>query len=298
MDDIRVGGAFRAIRVRHLWRQEDVATRSGVSRSEVSLIERGHIDRVSLATLRKVGASLDIRVDVVPRWRGGELDRLLNSAHSALHEEVAGFLERLSGWQFAPEVSFSIYGERGVIDILAWHPPSRTLLVIELKTEILDVQELMGTLDRKRRLARRVAAERGWHAETVSCWVIVADSRTNRRRVEAHRTTLRAAFPADGRTMHDWLRRPVHSVAGLSMWPDVGPRRAGRALPARTRVRVRRAAQHSGDVRSRPAEPAGHGAAGISNDQRLTGPGPPALRGAVAGNRGGRRVRSSGAAGR
>lgn len=35
-----------------------------------------------------------------------------------------------------PEVSFSIYGQRGVIDILAWHAATRSLLVIELKTEM------------------------------------------------------------------------------------------------------------------------------------------------------------------
>ena len=44
----------------------------------------------------------------------------------------------------APEVSFSIYGERGVIDILAWHPGRRALLIIELKTDIVDVNELVG----------------------------------------------------------------------------------------------------------------------------------------------------------
>lgn len=48
-----------------------------------------------------------------------------------------------------PEVSFSIYGERGVIDLLAWHGPSRTLLVIELKTEVVDAAEMLGVLDRK-----------------------------------------------------------------------------------------------------------------------------------------------------
>ena len=35
-----------------------------------------------------------------------------------------------------PEVSFSIYGERGVIDMLLWHPARRALLVVELKTGV------------------------------------------------------------------------------------------------------------------------------------------------------------------
>ena len=98
--------------------------------------------------------ALDIRIDVVARWRGGELDRLLNAGHSAMHESFGTFLGSLPGWAFAPEVSFSIWGERGVIDILAWHAPTRSLLVIELKRAIVDVNELVGSVDRKRRPCR------------------------------------------------------------------------------------------------------------------------------------------------
>jgi hypothetical protein len=34
-------------------------------------------------------------------------------------------------------VSFSIFGERGLIDILAFHQPTGMLLIIELKTELM-----------------------------------------------------------------------------------------------------------------------------------------------------------------
>jgi transcriptional regulator with XRE-family HTH domain len=237
MDDQRVGAAFRAIRIRRGWRQRDVAERAGVSRAFISAVERGHLDRVSLSTLRRVAAVLDIRLDVVPRWRGGELDRLLNSGHAALHESVVSFLGSMPGWEVVPEVSFSIYGERGVIDLLAWHAPSRSLLVIELKTAIVDVNDLVGRVDRKRRLARRIAVERGWQAATVSCWVIVARGKTSQRRVEAHRSMLRAAFPASGREARHWLRRPQGSLSALSMWSDATPR-DGRPLGGQ-RVRVR-----------------------------------------------------------
>lgn len=246
VDDTRSGAAFRAVRLRRGWRQQDVADRSGVSRAFVSLVERGHLDRVSLATLRRVSAVLDIRVDVVARWRGGELDRLVNAGHSALHESVARHFAGLDGWQVAPEVSFAIFGERGVIDILAWHAPSCCLLVIELKTVIVDVQAMVGGVDRKHRLARTIARERGWLARDVSCWVIVAHDRTNQRRIEARREMLRAAFPQDGRVMRGWLRVPSGSVSALSMWTDVSGSSAG---PARRQpIRVGRP--------SRPGAPA------------------------------------------
>jgi transcriptional regulator with XRE-family HTH domain len=220
---MRVGSALRAVRKRRGWRQADVAIRARVSRSLVATIERGHVDTVSLRTLRRVTAALDVRLDLLPRWRGGELDRLLNARHSALHESVARFFGQLPAWLIEPEVSFSIYGERGVIDILAWHAASRCLLVIELKTLIVDVQALVGDVDRKRRLARRIASERGWDALTVSSWVIVAKDATNQRRVAAHRTMLRSALPTDGRTMRSWLLKPEGAVRSLSMWTE--PRR-------------------------------------------------------------------------
>jgi transcriptional regulator with XRE-family HTH domain len=227
MDDARVGAAFRAVRLRRRWRQQDVADRAGVSRALISLMERGHLDAVPLRTLRRVAAVLDIRLGILARWRAGELDRLVNARHSALHESVARFFAGLGGWQAVPEVSFSIWGERGVIDILAWHAPSRSLLVIELKTDIVDVQALVGDVDRKHRLAKTIAAQRGWEAASVSSWVLVASSKTNERRIAAHRTMLRAAFPEDGHTIRRWLADPARSVRGLSSWTD-GTRRSAR----------------------------------------------------------------------
>jgi transcriptional regulator with XRE-family HTH domain len=237
--------------MRRGWRQSDLAVAAGVSASTVSRVERGHVRTLSVAALRDVGAALDVRIELVARWRAGDLDRLLNARHSALHELLARHFRRLPGWILAPEVSFSIYGERGVIDILAWHPRRRALLVIELKTEIVDVNDLIGSVDRKRRLARRIARERGWDPVEIGCWVVVAAGRTNRRRVSAHASVLAAAFPDDGKRMRAWLRDPVGAVAALSFWgPEADGRpdsRPGTARPARAGVRrVRRPAAVAG----------------------------------------------------
>jgi hypothetical protein len=126
-------------------------------------------------------------------------------------------------------------GNGRVIDILAWHPGRRAALVIELKTEIVDVNDLMATMDRRRRLAWRIARERGWDPLTVSTWVIVAAGRTNRARPAAHRTVLRHAFPMDGRAVAGWLRRPDREIRALSMWE-----RGAEATDLAVRHRVRR----------------------------------------------------------
>jgi hypothetical protein len=200
-------------------------------------MERGLLRGISLDRVRRVLEALGARVDVVVRWNGGDLDGLLSARHSGMHELVATQFSSLSDWEVAPEVSFSIYGERGVIDVLAWHAATASLLVIELKTEIVDVNELMSKADQRRRLAPTVGAERGWVARTVSVWVVVADSRTTRRRLAAHQPVLRTAFPADGRTIGAWLRKPAGTIAALSFLTNGHDRALGRSIARQQRVR-------------------------------------------------------------
>jgi HTH-type transcriptional regulator / antitoxin HipB len=234
MDDQRLGATIRAIRVRRGWRQADLAAKAGVSPATISRLERGHPGSLTLDLIRRVSAALDVRVDLVPRWRAGDLDRLLNAKHSQLHELVARwFASELPAWVIAPEVSYAIYGERGVVDIVAWHPSRRAILVIELKTDIVDVNQLIGKVHEKARLIRQIVLDRGWDPLTASTWVIVGAGRTNRARLAQHRVVLRAAFPTDARRMRVWLGDPSGPVAALSMWTD----RAARPLAPSRRVR-------------------------------------------------------------
>lgn len=237
MDLVRVGHVFRAVRVRNRWRQVDVAERAGVSATSVGRAERGQSDQLTVHALLAIATALGIRLDFEPRWRGGELGRLLSAGHSSMHDQMATLFARRSEWMAQPEVSFAIYGERGVIDILAFHPASRSLLVIELKTEIVDIQAMIGTVDRYLRLASRIAAARGWRAAHVSGWLVVRDSMANRRRVAAHAHVLRAAFPADGRGMRRWLIQPVSSIRALSFLSDRHPRNARGSTTGVRRVR-------------------------------------------------------------
>ena len=121
MDDLHFGAAIRAIRRRRGLRQADLARLSRVSRATVSLVERGHCENASLMMVRRIASAVDIRAELLARWRGGELDRLLNCRHSMLAESFAAFVLANPGWAVEAEVSFSVYGERGAIDQLAWH---------------------------------------------------------------------------------------------------------------------------------------------------------------------------------
>lgn len=239
MDDQRIGWTLRSIRVGKRWRQEDLAARAKVSRWVVMRIEQGRIASMPFGKLRAVATALDARIDAVIRWQGGDLSRLVSARHARMHEVLARYFQSLPGWIIEPEVSFSIYGERGIIDILAWHPTSRILLVIELKTEIVDVNEMLGALDRKRRLAATIAAERKLNPVAIATWVVVADRRTNRRVVADHATVLRAKLPSDGRRLRGWLRQPRGRLDGLSFLPPVQGTHVG-VDPAPVRRVVRR----------------------------------------------------------
>jgi transcriptional regulator with XRE-family HTH domain len=219
MDDTRFGRTIRAARSRRGWRQADLAAKAGLSQTTVWRVERGLIPEMTLGVLRQVAAALEIRLELLPRGRGAELDRLVHARHSALHEAVARALAQdHPDWQQASEVSFSIWGERGVIDLLLWNPDRQALLIIEFKTELVDVGDLLSTMDRRSRLAEEIVQRRGWHPRTVSTWVVIAASRTNARRIAEHRTVLRNAFPAGAREVRRWLKDPVGSIAALSLW--------------------------------------------------------------------------------
>jgi len=177
---------LRMVRIRRGLRQRDVARKAGVSDATVSRIERGHVRTMTIGALDAVAAAVEVRLDHRARWRGGDLEMLMSRAHSALAEVVITRLNGIGGWEVKPELSFAIYGERGVVDLLAWHEATRALVVIELKTEIVDVGELLGTLDRKRRLGAQIAATVGWiRPASVSMALLIADGRTNQRRVAA-----------------------------------------------------------------------------------------------------------------
>jgi len=220
-------------------RQSDLAKKAGVSIWLIRKIERGELEPVRVGSIRRVGNALEMHLSLDARWRGSELDRLINVRHSALHESVARHLASLPGWIFEPEVSFAVYRDRGIVDILAWHAGRQALLLIELKTALVDVQETVGTFDRKRRLAREIAASRGWRPRIIGAWLLIADSVTNRRRVAAHREMLRAAFPGDGRTMRRWLRDPDGDVRVLSFWSEARSNAHKPTIAQRQRVRPR-----------------------------------------------------------
>jgi hypothetical protein len=181
----------------------------------VSRAERGHAGGLRLNDVERMAAALGARLEVRLWWHGEAVDRLLDAAHASLVESIVARL-RAAGWIVETEITFDVRGERGSIDVLAWHPPYRTLLVVEVKSAFGDIQATLVTLDRKARLGPLIARRRfGWEVQRTARILVVADTRTNRRVVERHAALFASAFPVRSRAVASWLRQPVTTVSGL-----------------------------------------------------------------------------------
>ncbi len=239
MDDQRVGAVIRAVRRRRGWRQSDLAQRAGVHQAWVSLAERGHLGRLRVDAVRRIGAALDISLPFDPRWRGTDLARLLDEAHAALVESVVGLLCE-NDWEVLVEYSFNHYGDRGSVDIVGWHAATRTLVIIEVKSRIADVQDLHAAMDRKCRVVPGLLArERGWRALNVGRLLVALDTTTIRRAVSRHAATFDAALPERTSAVRGWLRGPAGPMAGIWFLPPITPRDGKQISTASHRVRPR-----------------------------------------------------------
>jgi transcriptional regulator with XRE-family HTH domain len=208
MDDLKVGAVVRAVRRRRNLRQRDVAALAGVSQWAVSMVERGQLDRLPVRTIRRIASALEIRMPFEPKWRGGELPRLVDARHAALVEQVVARLASC-GWEVTVEYTFSRFGEHGSVDVVGWRGADRALLLIEVKAELDDMQNMLSVLDRKVRLVPSLlAAERGWRATVVGVILVMPDRSTYRDGVARFQATFAAAFPSRNVEIRRWVSQP------------------------------------------------------------------------------------------
>ena len=224
MDDARIGRALWVLRRRRGLRQSDVGAAAGVSQSAISKAERGHIATLSLGALRRFFAAVDAGFEGSVIWRGGSLDRVLDERHAAVVGVTAQIL-KARGWEEVIEASYAVYGERGSVDILAGFQRTRTILVVEVKTELTSIEQLGRKVDEKVRLARQhLCKDRfGWTPTYAGRLLVLPDLDSRRRAVHRHSAVLDLAFPARGATVRTWLRHPVGDLGGILFVADMSP---------------------------------------------------------------------------
>lgn len=215
--------ALRVLRRQRGWRQTDLAAHADVSRDLVLRAENDRLDGMTIGSLDRLVAAVGADLSIEVRWHGAGLDRLIDSLHSALANVAAGRMERY-GWMVRAEVSFNHYGDRGRCDLVGWHAATRTLVIVEIKSRVGNLQEMLGRLDVKARLGGLIAQELGLGkpARVVGA-LVLAESGANRRLVRQHEPLFRQ-YGVRGRQALAWLRQPDRPVTGL-LWfesPQVG----------------------------------------------------------------------------
>lgn len=229
---IAIGRVLRMLRIRRDLRQSDVGAKARISKSVVGRHENGRIG--SIAALERHAGVFGLRIDVRLAGRAGELTRLADEEHSRIVEIIAAWF-RSAGFLIETEASFSEWGERGRVDLLAFDPSTGTLVIVEVKTQFLDLQDLFGSINVKERLAATVAERRGWRIQRRVTVLAAADTTANRKVVREHSTLFAAFVPR---------RLTLAAVRGgpdrLLIW--VAAESAARTswLAGRQRVRPRR----------------------------------------------------------
>jgi transcriptional regulator with XRE-family HTH domain len=229
--------ALRHLRRRRRWRQADLAAMSGSSRAAVSRIERGGLRGMPLGVIERLADALDASIELTLRWQGEQIDRLIDAGHALLQEQTAALLTS-KGWLVRSEVSFNHYGDRGRVDVLALHPSAHTLIVVEVKTAIGDLQETLGRIDVKARLGATLAQAAGWELpQAVVPAIVIADRRAARRTVAQH-DALFGRYALRGRAALAWIRHPRPPAPTGLLWFANLPNSHGASITRGRRVRT------------------------------------------------------------
>ena len=181
--------------------QERLARAIGISQSRLSRYETMKAFRPRLDVLGRAFAVLQVHVEIEPRRPIGERQR--DRGHAFV---LAYLLRRVpTGWLSDSEVTVRQGRRRGWLDLLLYHPGSRILLVLEIKTEIHDVGETLRTLRWHAERALPAALERGWRPRVVIPVLVVLATTEATERLVAARPVIAAALPGDARGLADLL---------------------------------------------------------------------------------------------
>jgi transcriptional regulator with XRE-family HTH domain len=233
MDGRRVGRVLRAVRLHKRLRQRDVAEAAGVSQSVVSRAEHGRLDGLSFGAVDAVASVLDATVYIDARWDDGDADRLIDRAHARIVELVVSTLTA-NGWETIVEYGFNHYGDRGSVDVLAWHAESRTLLIVEVKSRLTDLQATFTSFARKMRIVPGlVRQEHGWEPRFLGRLMVMEGTTANRTVVAKHAATFATLFPDRMPAIGTWLRRPDRSLGGVWSVSNIHGANAKRVRPRR-----------------------------------------------------------------
>jgi hypothetical protein len=153
----------------------------------VAALSIAEADRIA----RAIGATLVFGVEA-PVLLGGARQR--DAAHARCVAYVARRLAA-AGWIVRREVAIGTSERPGWIDVLAFNPETRVLLVIEVKTDLVDIGGLERQLGWYHREARNRCRDLGWDPSGIVATALILATVANDDRIRANALGLRQIFP-------------------------------------------------------------------------------------------------------
>jgi transcriptional regulator with XRE-family HTH domain len=219
-DNDQLGDLFRLLRRQAGLTQETLSIATSIPIRDINNLEAGRAGDVLYGRLNRLFTEVEARARMSVWWKGAAADRLLDERHAAIVEQGASIIGRYS-WATPTEVTFSEFGERGSIDVFAHREEYKAVAVCEIKSAFGSLEEMNRSLDAKVRLAPKLCQDRfGWTPRHVARLLIVPGISSTRRIVAAHRYTMDQLYPARGREIRAWLRRPDRSIGGVWFLSD------------------------------------------------------------------------------
>lgn len=220
--------------------QRELAATVGVSRAYIASVETGRANP-SLAVVERIAIALGIELALTSRSR----IVIPNPRQTDfVHARCSGFVDRRlrsGGWEVRREVTIGRGRAKGWIDLLAYEPRRRILLVIEIKTVIDDIGAIERQIDWYEHEARSVMSRFGWRPTRIVGWLLVLSTDDVDGRLRQNRDVVDRAFPDRAPSMRDLLLDGDASAArrGLAL---TDPRSRQRDWLRRTRLDGRRTA--------------------------------------------------------
>jgi transcriptional regulator with XRE-family HTH domain len=190
------------------WSQRRLARQAGVSQSLVSRFERGEPAAVTIPSTQRMFDALGIRADLradLPVVHGERLQADL------VHAWACGYVgRRLTGlgWDVRHEVEVGSGHYRGWIDVLGYRAMDRSLLVNEVKTDILDIGAIQRATSWYEREAWTAARRFGWRPVRIVVALLLLDSAEVEARLRTNRPLLDMSFPGRSAQLGRWIEQP------------------------------------------------------------------------------------------
>ena len=210
-----LGRICRHTRIRLDLSQQAVAERVGISRGYLARVEAGCANP-TFAIVEGLGEALGLRLELLASPPTFISER---RPHDIVHARCSGTVDRRltsAGWLVAREVEVSDGRIHGWIDLLAFHPRTRVLLIIEIKTQLRDIGGVERQIAWYERHAVAAARRLGWRPAVVAAWLLALWSHEVDLAIVANREAF-ARFPDRAGHMLEVVRGATVAGRGLAL---------------------------------------------------------------------------------